>query len=135
VLFHPLSEDWQVGPLVVGPPAITLAFYWRDTGYNLYTWFDPQGTFDGAYYNIVRPDGYRYQDQLLQYEDWVLDLLITPDGDEHLLDLDEIDELPGPERRIALHEARALQPQSKSIAAASIAAVRNMLGGHSRLRG
>jgi hypothetical protein len=58
-LFHPLSDRWEVARLVIAPPSFTLAFYWADVPYNPYVWFEESGSFEGAYFNIVRPEGYR----------------------------------------------------------------------------
>jgi predicted RNA-binding protein associated with RNAse of E/G family len=114
-LFHPLSDRWEVGPLVIAPPSFTLAVYWADVPYNLYVWFEESGSFEGAYFNIVEPEGYRLDEGTLHYRDCILDILLEPDGSEHVLDREELGVLSARERSRVLDAMEKLRPDAPRI--------------------
>ena len=114
-LFHPLRDRWEVGPLVIAPPSFTLAFYWADVPYNLYVWFEESGSFEGAYFNIVRPEGFRLDEGTLHYRDCILDLLLEHDGSEHVLDREELSVLSARERSRVLDAMEKLRPEAPRI--------------------
>ena len=89
-LYHRLKESWQVGPIDLTPPLFTLAYYPNSKSYNIYWWVDDNGTPVAAYFNIVSSDGFWLRDGELHFEDRVLDILMTPDGQTTLLDEEEL---------------------------------------------
>ncbi|MCG8479313.1 MAG: DUF402 domain-containing protein [Spirochaetales bacterium] len=98
LLYHELTAVWNVGPITIAPPMFTLAWYRRNTPYNVYTWFAPDGEAVGSYFNVVAPDGYTLIGQALHYHDRHVDVLTLPDGTTTLLDLDELAALPTVQR-------------------------------------
>jgi predicted RNA-binding protein associated with RNAse of E/G family len=86
-------------PVILGRDAVivnlpagsrTYAWYWTDRPYNVYIWQGSGGNYLGAYFNIVRNT--RISDQVVSYEDLIVDLLVTPEGKQCVLDRDELPE-------------------------------------------
>ncbi|MDY7029790.1 MAG: hypothetical protein SVR04_15970, partial [Spirochaetota bacterium] len=48
VLKYYFDRRWRVDELVLGPPMHTHAFYWTDRPYNVYLWYDGEGSFTAA---------------------------------------------------------------------------------------
>lgn len=73
--------------LTVEQGDITYAYYWIDRPYNLYIWFRNQ-TYIGAYYNIVGAT--TITADMVQFDDWIVDVLVLPNGQCFVLDEDEL---------------------------------------------
>lgn len=68
--------------------AYTFAYYWLDQPYNLYFWREPSGKYLGSYFNIVRKND--IQNNLVLFEDLIIDLVVKPDGTSYILDQEEL---------------------------------------------
>ncbi|MDM5296837.1 DUF402 domain-containing protein [Bacillus pumilus] len=94
VLFHKIEDTFTMtaghGTLTIPKGSYTIAYYWTDRPYNLYFWRDVQGNYLGSYFNIVRNTWFR--DQMVIFEDVIIDLLVLPNGDFFILDEDELPE-------------------------------------------
>lgn len=66
----------------------THAYYWLDKPYNLYVWYNANGQYVGAYFNIVGTT--QFSDGLLQFEDKIIDVLVLPNNTYFVLDEDEL---------------------------------------------
>lgn len=88
VLEYYFDRRWRVDELVLGPPMYTHAFYWTDRPYNVYLWYDGEGSFTAAYFNIA--DQVKLSPKRMEYRDLYVDLLMYPDGRQVLLDKHEL---------------------------------------------
>lgn len=80
--------EWAKGGWISRKDART--FYWLDRGFNLVELYNPDGAFDGFYIHIAsRP---RIDDSSVEYVDYELDIVQTPDGQPRLVDVDEFNE-------------------------------------------
>jgi hypothetical protein len=144
VLFHLVTGEWEVGPYVITPPMFTIAFYWKDTPYNSYTWFDEDGGFVAGYFNLAGAEGYRLEDDeglkasgdeqgrgsgelLLEYRDLLLDVVVHPSGRVELEDEEELKLLDSETRARVVDTAEVLKAQGVSIVGRAVAGTR--LGG------
>lgn len=89
-LFHALDDRWNIDGMIIEPPMFTLATYWADRPYNLYCWFQPDGAYVGAYFNVVELPGFQFTGAVLTYHDLVLDVLVRPDQEPVILDMEEL---------------------------------------------
>jgi len=106
VLRYRVDRDWVVagGALVVPKGAVNLAHYWMDRPYNVYHFVVGARTL--AYYcNVAEPTAIR--DDLVEYVDLAVDVLIDPNGTATVLDEDELPDDLAPARR--KHIAKALE--------------------------
>lgn len=92
VLFHKIQESFSMvtdqTTLTIPVGSYTLAYYWEDRPYNLYTWRDKNGHYLGAYFNIVKNTS--ITDTLITFEDLIIDVLVFPNGDWSILDEEEL---------------------------------------------
>ena len=92
VLFHkietPFSMTASERELTIRKGSYTLAFYWEKCPYNVYIWRDEHGKYLGAYFNIVKNT--YITEQVLSFEDLIIDVLVFPDGRYFVLDEDEL---------------------------------------------
>lgn len=106
VLRYRVDREWRIadGALVVPAGSVNLAHYWMDRPYNVYQFMAAGRTL--AYYcNIAEPTAIR--EDLVEYLDLAVDVLIRPSGEALVLDEDELPEDLSPERRKTV--ARALE--------------------------
>lgn len=105
VLRYVLERGWSVaGVLAVPRGAVTISHYWVDRPYNVYHWIVAGSTL--AYYcNVSEPP--TIGEDLVEYADLAVDVLITPAGEATVLDEDELPTDLSPARRIVV--ARALE--------------------------
>jgi predicted RNA-binding protein associated with RNAse of E/G family len=105
ILRYRVDREWRIadGALVVPKGAHNLAHYWMDRPYNVYHFVEAGRTL--AYYcNVAEPTAIR--DDLVEYVDLAVDVLIDPKGTASVLDEDELPaDLPSERRK---HVARAL---------------------------
>lgn len=66
----------------------TRASYWFDRPYNVYRWFDANHQLVAAYFNIVGTTS--FTNNILSFEDKIIDVLVLPDGQTFVLDEDEL---------------------------------------------
>ena len=94
VLFHAIREAFTIeaGSRVIPIPAgsYTVAYYWTDRPYNLYFMRDGEGNVLGAYFNIVRNTV--ITDEIVCFEDLIVDCMVLPDGEVLVLDEHELPE-------------------------------------------
>ncbi len=106
VLRYQVDREWRVagGALVVPKGAQNLAHYWMDRLYNVYH-FIAEGRTLAYYFNVAEPTAIR--EDLVEYVDLAVDVLIDPKGTATVLDEDELPPDLAPARR--KHIARAVE--------------------------
>lgn len=106
VLRYVMDREWVIGDtgVVLRPGQITIAHYWSDRPYNVYHWLDGVRTI--AYYCNVASDTMIHED-VVSYQDLVVDVLVRPSGETIVLDEEELPTDLAPARRI--HIARAVE--------------------------
>lgn len=65
-------------------------YYWLDRWYNVFRFHEPDGQFRNFYCNVNMPPVLR--DNVLEYVDLDIDILVWPDGQAIDLDLDEFEQ-------------------------------------------
>lgn len=106
IVRYRIDREWRVagGALVVPQGAQNLAHYWMDRPYNVYHFIAGGKTL--AYYcNVAEPTAIR--EDLVEYLDLAVDVLIDPKGNAVVLDEDELPDDLSPARRKTV--ARALE--------------------------
>ena len=92
MLLHKVEKSFVMSKnndqLMIPMGAYTFAYYWLDQPYNLYFWREPSGKYLGAYFNIVRKNS--IQNNIVLFEDLIIDLLVKPDGTSYILDQEEL---------------------------------------------
>jgi protein associated with RNAse G/E len=118
ILRYRVDREWRIadGALVVPAGSVNLAHYWMDRPYNVYQ-FMADGRTLAYYCNVAEPTAIR--EDLVEYLDLAVDVLIRPSGEALVLDEDElppdlapmrrkyiakaVEELTSGPRRLALH--------------------------------
>ncbi|PWA08879.1 DUF402 domain-containing protein [Pueribacillus theae] len=94
VLFHKIAASFAMitnqNKLTIPKGSYTLAYYWKNRPFNLYIWRDKNGNYLGSYFNIVKNTC--LADNLLSFEDLIIDVLVFPNGHYFILDEDELSE-------------------------------------------
>ncbi|BCB02660.1 DUF402 domain-containing protein [Bacillus sp. KH172YL63] len=94
VLFHEIAVPFTMmangESLTIPQGSYTIAHYWFDRPYNLYIWRDHKGGYLGSYFNIVRNT--TLHAGVISFEDLIVDVLVTSDGEVAVLDLNELPE-------------------------------------------
>lgn len=106
VLRYRVDREWRIagGALVVPAGSVNLAHYWMDRPYNVYQFMAAGRTL--AYYcNVAEPTVIR--EDLVEYLDLAVDVLIRPSGEALVLDEDELPPDLAPARR--KHIAKAVE--------------------------
>lgn len=88
VLSYKVPQTFSISGLTIPSGSYTMGFYWKGKPYNLYLWRDPIGTYLGAYFNIVKNTV--ISENMVAYEDLIIDLLVLPDGEFSVLDEEEL---------------------------------------------
>ncbi|MBN8192837.1 DUF402 domain-containing protein [Bacillus sp. NTK074B] len=92
VLFHKIEDDFTMSinesSLTVQKGSYTIAHYWENRAYNLYIWRDYSGEYVGSYFNIVKNTN--MNNEVVSFEDLIIDLLVFKDGKAFVLDEDEL---------------------------------------------
>ncbi len=70
------------------PGAVTVGYFWRHRPYNLYHWVTSGGQTLAYYFNVG--EIVRWEAEVLEWRDLVVDVLATPDGRVTVLDEDEL---------------------------------------------
>ena len=106
ILRYRVDREWRVagGALVVPKGAQNLAHYWMDRPYNVYQ-FTAGGRTLAYYCNVAEPTAIR--EDLVEYLDLAVDVLIRPSGEALVLDEDELPPDLAPARR--KHIAKAVE--------------------------
>ncbi|BAQ10949.1 hypothetical protein OXB_2478 [Bacillus sp. OxB-1] len=94
VLFHAIQNSFTMmasqTKLSIPKGSYTIGYYWKDRPYNLYVWRDEKGKYLGSYFNIVKNT--YMTDQLVSFEDLIIDIMVLPNGEYFILDEDELPE-------------------------------------------
>lgn len=94
VLFHIIEQAFTMAAdhrtITIPEGSYTIAYYWKDRPYNLYFWRDKNGKYLASYFNIVRNT--TIADQIITFEDLIIDILALPNGEYFILDEDELPE-------------------------------------------
>jgi len=94
VLYHEVQYSFTMTAndtkLTIPEGSCTIAYYWRNQPYNLYVWRDQEGSYLGSYFNIVKNTC--ITDEVVSFEDLILDIMVLPSGEFFILDEDELPE-------------------------------------------
>lgn len=98
VLLHEIEQPFSMmadqKKVTISKGSYTFAYYWLDQPYNLYFWRNKKGDYLGAYFNLVRNTNFK--DNIVSFEDLIIDVLVLPDEQYFILDEEE---LPQPLQR------------------------------------
>lgn len=75
---------------VIRPNTVSYEFYWKNRWYNVFRFHQPEGALRNFYCNVNLPPILR--GNVLTYVDLDIDVLVAPDFDYQILDLDEFEE-------------------------------------------
>ena len=121
VLRYTWTKELHVGgtDLVVPRGGFTVSHYWADRPYNVYHFLsapEPGGPRTLAYYcNVIGATA--IADDLISYDDLVVDVLIYPSGSAVVLDEEELPaDLPSPQRAIINKALEDLTGNSRRLA-------------------
>ncbi|MGH1296733.1 DUF402 domain-containing protein [Bacillus pretiosus] len=94
ILYHEVQYSFTMAAndtkLTIPKGSYTIAYYWANRPYNLYVWRDQNGGYLGSYFNIVKNT--YITDQVVSFEDLILDIMVLPSGEFFILDEDELPE-------------------------------------------
>lgn len=94
VLYHEVQYSFTMAAndtkLTIPKGSYTVAYYWRNRPYNLYVWRNQDGSYLGSYFNIVKNTD--ITDEVVSFEDLILDIMVLPSGELFILDEDELPE-------------------------------------------
>ena len=85
-------KPFAVGPFVLEAGDLFMEHYYRNEPFNIMAVYSPDGRFKGLYCNITAPA--EIAETTIRWRDWLLDLLVLPDGAAIELDRDELEALP-----------------------------------------
>ncbi|MGG0301411.1 DUF402 domain-containing protein [Bacillus albus] len=92
VLYHEVQYSFTMEAndkkLTIPKGSCTIAYYWRNRPYNLYVWRNQEGSYLGSYFNIVKNTC--ITDEMVSFEDLILDIMVLPSGEFFILDEDEL---------------------------------------------
>ena len=104
VIRYVLDRSWSVPGVSLRPGMETYGHFWIERPFNAYHWLDGERTV-GVYFNIGPCDAITAEN--VRWTDYVVDVLVTPDGRAAVLDEDELDERTPPAVRAVIAAARA----------------------------
>lgn len=88
ILYHEVQYSFTMAAndkkLTIPKGSYTVAYYWGNRPYNLYVWRDQDGGYLGSYFNIVKNTC--ITDEVVSFEDLILDIMILPSGEFFILD-------------------------------------------------
>jgi len=88
VVIYRMPQDVQLEDILLRKDSISLGYFWEDRPYNVYHWIDAQQDSVALYFNIA--DSTRIDQQVIEWRDLAVDVLITADGRCRVLDEDEL---------------------------------------------
>ncbi len=88
VVLYRLERFWQIERLSLPKGTLSFGYFWTDKPYNAYHWLQPEDQSIGVYFNIS--DQTRLSHDQVYWRDLSVDLLVTPDGVYHWLDVEEL---------------------------------------------
>ncbi|MGZ7149040.1 DUF402 domain-containing protein [Bacillus sp. BC08] len=94
VLYHEVQYSFTMEAndkkLTIPKGSCTIAYYWGNRPYNLYVWRNQDGSYLGSYFNLVKNTC--ITDEVVSFEDLILDIMVLPSGELFILDEDELPE-------------------------------------------
>ena len=72
------------------PATISYEFYWLDKWFNVFRFYEPDGTFRNFYCNINIPP--TFENGILEYTDLDVDVIVDKNFSRTILDQDEFEE-------------------------------------------
>lgn len=75
---------------IIRPGTISYEYYWLDRWYNVFRFHEPVGTLRNYYCNVNMPPV--YMNNVLEYVDLDIDIVVWRDHSYEVLDLDEFEE-------------------------------------------
>ncbi|TCW57862.1 uncharacterized protein DUF402 [Bacillus thuringiensis] len=94
ILYHEIQYSFTMAAndtkLTIPKGSYTVAYYWGNRPYNLYVWRDQDGSYIGSYFNIVKNTC--ITDEVVFFEDLIVDIMVLPSGEFFILDEDELPE-------------------------------------------
>lgn len=75
---------------VIGRGTISREFYWTNRWYSIFRFYEPNGNLRNFYCNINLPP--KFEDNVLDYIDLDIDLLVWKDFSYQILDMDEFEQ-------------------------------------------
>lgn len=88
VLRYALPHAGRVSNVELPAGTLTIAYYWPERPYNVYHWVQPDGSTIAHYFNLSGPA--TIDDSRVEWQDLVVDVLVTLDGNVQVLDEDEL---------------------------------------------
>lgn len=85
-------KPFAIGSFVLEAGDLFMEHYYRGEPFNIMAVYSPDGRFKGLYCNITAPA--EIADATIRWRDWLLDLLVLPEGAAIELDRDELEALP-----------------------------------------
>lgn len=84
-IFENTIEHSELGVIAAG--TISYEYYWLDKWYNVFRFHEPDGSFRNFYCNVNTPP--TLNDDVLEYVDLDLDIIVDAAGSQRLLDVAE----------------------------------------------
>ncbi len=104
ILRYVIDRNYRVGPVSLSPGDITLALYWEDRPYTLYTWHRTTSPKALYYFNIA--DSVSLSPESFIWRDLVVDILVDDRMEVHILDENELPAGIAPELRAYINDAK-----------------------------
>ena len=82
-----LQKTYRLGAFEIVEGDLLIECYYAEHWFNVFAVYNPAGRLKGWYCNITYPTTLAHQQ--LQWHDLALDLLVLPNGTQHILDRDE----------------------------------------------
>lgn len=90
VILYRAENAGRIADIDIAPGSTTIAHYRQGCGYVLWRMFAADGTLIGSLFHICA--GTAIQEASVSYDDLILDIWITPQGEARVLDEDELAE-------------------------------------------
>jgi predicted RNA-binding protein associated with RNAse of E/G family len=114
VLRYVAQGSGLIADISIAPGSTTVAHYWQDRPYVAWRMFDMNKSLIGTLFHICTDVCIR--DDLLSYDDLLLDIWIAPDGEMRILDEDELQTCIA-DGRISANELNTIQQAVHDITA------------------
>ncbi|HUI46012.1 MAG TPA: DUF402 domain-containing protein [Nitrospirota bacterium] len=104
LLRYIIDREYHVNGITLHPGEVSLAFYWTNRPYTLYTWRHDKPGRELYYFNIA--DRVSLEQTRFVWRDLVVDILIDEHENAHILDEDELPSDLNPELRDHIERAK-----------------------------
>ncbi len=75
---------------IIKPQTVSYEYYWLDRWYNIFSFHEPGGGLRNYYCNIGMPP--KFENNVLEYVDLDIDVLVSPEFEVEILDRDEFEQ-------------------------------------------